>query len=136
MGALQAAEIHAQAAPAPGSEIAGLEEAQVPDQAQLRRTASAPMAEVAHSVEAFTAGTFTNAIILGVNAAFQQGQVNAGQACWLASCILETLCSSPRPCVHIRAESRRRVDFQRLERAADGRSPCDTLPLSAAGMQV
>ena len=81
MDALQAEEIHAQAAPAPESDVAGPEEAHVPDQALLRRTASAPMPEVAHSVEAFTAGTFTNAIILGVNAAFQQGQVVAGQAC-------------------------------------------------------
>lgn len=75
MDALQAEEIHAQAGPARESALAGPEQAQAPDAAQLRRTASAPLPEAPHGAEAFTAGSFTNAIILGMNAAFQQGQV-------------------------------------------------------------
>ena len=80
---MQAEEIHAQAAPAPEGASGGPEEAHAPDQAQPRRAASAPMPEVGQGAEAFTVGSFANAVILGVNAAFQQGQVIAAQACWL-----------------------------------------------------
>ena len=103
---MQAEEIHAQAAPAPEGASGEPEEAQVPDEAQPRRAASAPMPEVGQGAEAFTVGSFANAFILGVNAAFQQGQVIAAQACWPTLCRLTELCTAPSCLVCKRLQSR------------------------------
>ena len=83
---------------APEGASGGPEEAHAPDQAQPRRAASAPMPEVGQGAEAFTVGSFANAVILGVNAAFQQGQVIAAQACWLTlkSCVTLPVLESHR----------------------------------------
>ena len=66
----------------------------MPDEAQPRRAASAPMPEVGQGAEAFIVGSLANAFILGVNAAYQQGQVIAAPACWLT---LKSYVTLPHP---------------------------------------
>ena len=69
--ALQAEEINAQAPPM--GPAAGPRQADVPGQAGLRRTASAPVPDVPGGADVAT--TISDAIFLGMNAAIQQDQV-------------------------------------------------------------
>lgn len=78
---MQAEEIHAQAPPAPGADEgaegadAGPEQAVAPEQAELRRTASAP--EPAGEPDVRMAANFAADLIMGLSAVFQPPQVRA-----------------------------------------------------------